>query len=174
LPSRRVIVLTGYSKSLQRFAYLLYDYSGNDFFGANKRRLEVAGFAQTESVAFLNPDRLAMGSEQVSVLPATLETMDLTSLLKDYYTLVSAGPSIGLRPLPGDIRVSHRGDMLYIVLKQVPGTHAEVFRSDGRRLRSFDLPQSTNEIAMRGLSAGIYTLRVWQGRFPQVLRFSVL
>jgi hypothetical protein len=83
-PTHHTVALTGYTKTLNRFAYLLYDFNGNDFFSGNKRRIGIQGPGQTESVAFLGQSLLAIGSEAISVLPAKLETMDFASFLMEY------------------------------------------------------------------------------------------
>jgi hypothetical protein len=78
----QTIVLTGYTKTLNRFTYLLYDFRDEDFTSGNKRRIDIQGPGQTESVAFLNESLLAIGSEGISILPARLETMDLAEFLR--------------------------------------------------------------------------------------------
>jgi hypothetical protein len=83
-PTHLTVALTGYTKTLNRFAYLLYDFNGNDFISGNKRRIDIQGPGQTESVAFLGQSLLAIGSEAISVLPAKLETMDFASFLLEY------------------------------------------------------------------------------------------
>jgi hypothetical protein len=83
-PAHHTVVLTGYTKTLNRFAYLLYDYEGTDFFSGNKRRINIQGPGQTESVAFLGNTLLAIGSEAVSILNARLETFDVSEFLKSF------------------------------------------------------------------------------------------
>lgn len=85
-PAHHTVVLTGYTKTLNRFAYLLYDFEGSDFFSGNKRRINIQGPGQTESVAFMGNTLLAIGSEAVSILIARLETFDISEFLKPYLT----------------------------------------------------------------------------------------
>lgn len=82
-PADRTILLTGYTPTLQRFILLLHDFPSNAFFDGNKRRVILNGFAQTESVAFAGRQIAFIGSENVSIFPQRLETIDLTGLLKD-------------------------------------------------------------------------------------------
>lgn len=173
LPSRRIIALTGYTKTLQRFVYLLYDFSGNGFFGANKRRIELLGLAQTESVSFLSQERLGMGSEQFSVFPSQLEALDISALLKEYFALVSAPTVIQIGMSRGDVRIYHSEGLLSVMLKPTPGSHAEIIMPDGRMMRRVPLPNSSNDIPIYDIPTGIYTMRVWQGRLPHVARFVV-
>lgn len=52
LEEQKIIVLCGYSKTLQPFLYLLYDYSGSDFFSGNKRKIKLRlPFHQIEGIA---------------------------------------------------------------------------------------------------------------------------
>lgn len=83
-PAHHTVALTGYTKTLNRFAYLLYDFTGTDFFNGNKRRINLQGPGQTESVAFVGEGLLALGSEGVSILPARLETFDVSGFLREF------------------------------------------------------------------------------------------
>ena len=83
-PLHHTVVLSGYTKTLNRFAYLLYDFTGNDFFSGNKRRINLQGPGQTESVAFMGQGLVALGSEGVSILPARLETIDVYTFLREH------------------------------------------------------------------------------------------
>jgi hypothetical protein len=52
LPSKKLIVLCGYSKIGKPFLYLLYDYKKNDFLSGNKRKIKIAlPFHQIEGIA---------------------------------------------------------------------------------------------------------------------------
>ncbi|MDN3674204.1 T9SS C-terminal target domain-containing protein [Flavobacterium branchiarum] len=52
VPSKKRIVLCGYSKIGKPFLYLLYDYKNNDFLSGNKRRIKIAmPFHQIEGIA---------------------------------------------------------------------------------------------------------------------------
>lgn len=52
LENQKSIVLCGYSKKLQPFLYLLYDYNENEFFSGNKRKIKLAlPFHQIEGIA---------------------------------------------------------------------------------------------------------------------------
>ena len=52
LESKGLVALCGYSKILQPFVYLLYDFKGSDFFTGNKRKCSVAlPFHQVEGIS---------------------------------------------------------------------------------------------------------------------------
>ena len=92
LPARRSIVLTGYTATYARFIYLLYDFTGTGFFSGNKRKVNLNSIQQTESVAFRNEEYAYIGSEKITSAfynqDPRIETINLTSLLKDYHTLL--------------------------------------------------------------------------------------
>jgi hypothetical protein len=65
LESRRLLVLCGYSKTLQPFLYLLYDFSDHHFTDGNKRKVGVSlPFYQTEGIATTNGWKYFVSNEQ--------------------------------------------------------------------------------------------------------------
>lgn len=55
LQDKQLVVLTGYSKTLKPFFYLLYGFSGNDFFSGNKRKIKIQlPFHQVEGITTTN------------------------------------------------------------------------------------------------------------------------
>ncbi|NDC76611.1 MAG: hypothetical protein EBZ67_01835 [Chitinophagia bacterium] len=80
-PSTGRIVLTGYTPMLARFLWLLYDFPGGMPFRGRHLRVPLAGPAQTESVAFIDSDRLFLGSERFRILPARIEILEIGGLL---------------------------------------------------------------------------------------------
>jgi hypothetical protein len=170
LPDRRVIVLTGYTLTQQRFAYLLYDFTGNAFFGGNKRRIGLQGIAQTEAVAFLHNNRIVMGSEKVATFPAQMEALDLTNLLKEYYALV---PLTHLKKEMEDLRVSYRNGWLTVTQKTGQKTQASIYTSDGRLCRNVILSTARTDLPVSGLSKGTYVLRAYRAGKVQSLRFVI-
>ena len=52
VPHKKIIALSGYSKMLSPFIYLLYDYNNSNFFSGNKRKIKIAlPFHQVEGIA---------------------------------------------------------------------------------------------------------------------------
>lgn len=74
------LALTGYTKAGLRFLYLFNGFKGDNFFSGQKRKIWLAGPAQTESVAFINEKLLFIGSEAISVLKQKLETLAVDTL----------------------------------------------------------------------------------------------
>jgi len=90
VPDKRVIVLTGYSATITPFIFLLYDFTGNNFFAANKRKVQLnQTFTQMEGICSKTPTSFFVSNERFSQLfittPAKLQQLNLTSLLNPYY-----------------------------------------------------------------------------------------
>lgn len=94
LPDKQLIVLCGYNSFLQPFLYLLYDYTGSDFFGGNKRRLPVnLPFHQLEGIATADGLRYYVANEAFSSsftnVAQQLHTLDLSAYLSHYLNPIS-------------------------------------------------------------------------------------
>ncbi|HNP24098.1 MAG TPA: hypothetical protein PKM63_12615 [Panacibacter sp.] len=90
LADQRVIVLTGYNSTLSPFIYMLYDFSGDNFFGANKRKVALnQSFTQVEGICAQSPTKFFISNEKYSQLiintPAKMQTLNLSKLLNPYY-----------------------------------------------------------------------------------------
>lgn len=94
--NRKMIILSGYtSGSLARFIFMLYDYSGNSFFAANKRKVTITGNGQFEGIAFRNPEYIYISREYFEttflglpiVIAQLVESVNLTTLINPYYLL---------------------------------------------------------------------------------------
>jgi len=89
LKDKRLLVLSGYSATVQPFIYLLYDFTGADFFGANKRKISLnLGFHQIEGICsedgvnyFLTNERLSYSF--INIEPK-LHRVDLSAYLDEY------------------------------------------------------------------------------------------
>jgi hypothetical protein len=94
IPDKRVIVLSGYNAVLAPFIYLLYDFTGNRFFSADKRKVEVhQSFLQMEGICSVNATKFYISNERfkkVITTPAKLQTLNLASLLNPYYSKLPA------------------------------------------------------------------------------------
>ncbi|MFN7686649.1 MAG: hypothetical protein ACK5OP_02855, partial [Sphingobacteriales bacterium] len=94
--AQRSIALCGYTSGGARFLYLLYDFTGTDFFSGNKRFVTMSGLGQTEGIAFKNPEYIFVSRENLSrvvlgfpiTITQAIETVNLTSLLQPYYQLL--------------------------------------------------------------------------------------
>jgi hypothetical protein len=55
--------VTNFPISFARYMYLLYDYSGSNFFGGNVRLVNLSGSFKSEAISFRNADYIHIGSE---------------------------------------------------------------------------------------------------------------
>ena len=94
IADKRVIVLTGYSASVSPFIYLLYDFTGNQFFGANKRKVGIKqSFLQLEGICATTDTSFSISNERLETIITTkakLQTLNLTSILNPYYSTLPA------------------------------------------------------------------------------------
>jgi hypothetical protein len=86
-----LVVLSGYSSSLQPFVYLLYDYTGNSFFSGNKRKIGLnLSFHQVEGIATNNGLKYYISNELFNQfpfnVPQKLHTLNLSAYLENYLT----------------------------------------------------------------------------------------
>jgi hypothetical protein len=95
MEDKRSVALCGYTSGGARFLYLLYDFTGNDFFSGNRRYVGLNNFGQTEGIAFRNPEYVYISRENLTrvvlgitiTFPQALEAVNLTNLLSPYYLL---------------------------------------------------------------------------------------
>ena len=95
MEDKRSIALCGYTSGGARFLYLLYDFTGTNFFGGNRRYVGLNNFGQTEGIAFRNPEFVYLSRESLTrtvlgipiTIPQAFEAVNLTSLLSPYYLL---------------------------------------------------------------------------------------
>ncbi len=106
IPDKRVIVLSGYNAVVTPFVFLLYDFTGNSFFGANKRKVDVSqSFLQIEGICPVTSTSFLISNERLQTVVTTkakLQTLDLNTLLNPYYTTLSArqAPIVRYTALP--------------------------------------------------------------------------
>ena len=83
------IVLCGYSRMLQPFLYLLYDYKSNNFSAGNKRKIKLSlPFHQIEGIESLDGKLFYLTNESIIKrpiikIPQKIHTVDLSSYLKN-------------------------------------------------------------------------------------------
>jgi hypothetical protein len=83
------IVLCGYSRMLQPFLYLLYDYKNNNFSAGNKRKIKLSlPFHQVEGIESLDGKLFYLTNESIIKrpilkIPQKIHTVNLSSYLKN-------------------------------------------------------------------------------------------
>jgi hypothetical protein len=94
LESRRLLVLCGYSSSLQPFIYLLYDYPGYRFFEGNKRKFGLnLPFHQVEAITTQDGMNYHMTNEAFNQsgisVPQQLHQLNMSAFTSGYLSTTS-------------------------------------------------------------------------------------
>jgi hypothetical protein len=103
LPQQRLIAMTGYSTQIAPFIYLLYDFNGRNFFGGNKRKIDVSlPFHQTEAITTSNGLKYYVTNEKRVVAPIVnvaqqLHIFDLNIYLDSFLTAINEVPAIDVK-----------------------------------------------------------------------------
>ncbi|HNW69737.1 MAG TPA: T9SS type A sorting domain-containing protein [Bacteroidales bacterium] len=167
LPSKKLIALCGYSNMLQPFAYLLYDFSGYDFFGGNKRKMSLElPYHQIEGIATHNGLYYYFTNEYFSRFKIIgseqkLHLFDLSPYLSNYLnnqsantTEVTADNSIMIYPNPAK-------DILSVTLnKAVSEKNYSIADISGKIILSGFLQNDSSNINIRKLKKGTYFLKI--------------
>lgn len=99
LAHKRLVVLCGYSNTLQPFAYLLYDFHANNFFSGNKRKISISlPYHQIEGVATHNGLYYYFSNEYFSLIniistEQKLQLVDFSPYLSTYLNTQTANIS---------------------------------------------------------------------------------
>lgn len=160
----RIIVLTGYSGTLDPFLYLLYDFSSSDFFNGNKRRIDVSlPLHQIEGITTSNGIRYFVSNEKFSMFPLgntpqKLHLFDLSPFLSNYLDINLPRPDTNnsyiILPVPAQD---------YLVIKSLPDRlPVDYFMIDvsGRLVSRGRLVSDNSVVSISGLAAGIYFLKI--------------
>lgn len=88
LPTKKEVVLTGYTKKYTTFLYLLYDYKNNDFSTGNKRKIklklpfhQIEGIATEDGSTFYTSNESTIKKPIVNI-PQQIHGLDLKKYLK--------------------------------------------------------------------------------------------
>jgi hypothetical protein len=90
IPHKKIIALSGYSKTLSPFIYLLYDYNNSNFFSGNKRKIKIAlPFHQIEGITSQDGLNYYMTNEKfvrkpIINTPQQLHCFDLSTFLTPF------------------------------------------------------------------------------------------
>lgn len=167
IADRRVVVLTGYSGTVQPFLYLLYDFNGHNFFSGNKRKISLSlSFHQTEGIASSNGLDYFITNEKLVQSPfinvsQKLHKVSLAPYLANYVENMALATSHN--DLRSMIRVypNPAGDMLYIDIDtSLVGTGYSLLDMNAREAQSGVLREVSNRINISKLTSGVYTIKV--------------
>jgi hypothetical protein len=89
LPKKKGVILCGYSKMLQPFVYLLYDYKNNDFLTGNQRKIKIGlpfhqieGIATDDGLLFYLTNEATVKKPFINT-PQQIHSVDLSPYLKE-------------------------------------------------------------------------------------------
>lgn len=163
LKDKRLLVLCGYSTFVQPFLYLFYDFQGHDFFGGNKRKMQVnIPLHQVEAITTSDGLFYYLTNEALLTTFVTIDqklhTFDLTDYLGHYLADdavdVVEGEAGGLRIYPNPFR-----DMLVMETTNVPpGTTYRVVDINGREWLAGKTSSEVTRVHLGELTRGIYWL----------------
>jgi hypothetical protein len=167
LPDKRLLVLSGYSTSLEPFIYLVYDYKNLDFNNANKRKLRLElPFTQAEGISKKDGLEYYLSNEYFSKppfvnSPQRLHRFNLDAYLSDYLDSiplklnpVEKATGFSLYPLPttGLISIDN--------LPLGSSFHYRIIGLNGELLKMGTLSAANEKIDISLFLSGIYFLKI--------------
>jgi hypothetical protein len=168
LEEKRIIVLTGYSERLKPFLYLLYDFNGSDFFGGNKRKIEILlAYHQIEGITTTNGIKYFVTNEYFSLAPIIKTTQkihlfDLHAFLGDYLNLSVPHPdgenNFIISPVPAREFVTIQS------LTDLLPTDYIMINLSGQIVKTGTLDSENSTVNISGLNSGIYFMRIGEER----------
>jgi hypothetical protein len=166
LESEKIIALTGYSNRLDPFVYLLYDFSSTDFFGGNKRKIEInLQFHQIEAIASTDGIKFFMSNEHFSLFPVIntpqkIHVFNLSPFIGNYLGLPIPFPdelnNYIVSPVPAHDLVTVKS-----LARLLPAEY-KLINLSGRVVMTGILSSENSTLTVSGLSAGMYILRIGQ------------
>ncbi|WP_051285383.1 T9SS type A sorting domain-containing protein [Aequorivita capsosiphonis] len=157
--NEQLIALSGYSNFLQPFVFLLYDYTEEDFFGANKRKLEInLPFHQVEGITTDDGLNYFITNEKYTATGTTqqLHTLNLTEYLEEYLNVIAFEESDQFKifPNPATSIIEIRSNM-----SSFPITYT-IVDSAAKKVKEGTLNGQNSSIDISELSVGNYIFQL--------------
>ncbi len=164
LEQRRLIILSGYSKQLAPFMYLLYDFRPRQFFSGNKRKIDISlPFHQIEGISTTNGIHVYCTNEYLTFSSIEnfqqFHTFNLETLLGSYLNTGitaperEAGSTLQLFPNPSS-------DLLQLKLSKTGVKRSyQIFSQPGTIVMGGVLEESST-IDISRLAKGSYILKI--------------
>ena len=163
IPNKQLILLCGYSRLLQPFLYLLYDFPGTEYHAGNKRKVTLnIPFHQVEGIATSNGLMAYCTNEKLvqsflEINPA-FHSLDLTNLLKQY--LQGGNSAIPEENSSGEIHIMNQKDNVIIsVHPSFLGTPYRILNLEGDVILSSMIETQSFSLPTENLSSGYYLLQ---------------
>ena len=165
LESKKLLVFCGYSKLLQPFIYLLYDFPGTDFFSGNKRKADVSlPFHQVEGIATIDGLKYYISNEKFTQQPINvsqkLHILNLNNFLGNY--LSNLFNSTEIQSFENDLLFPNpAGDLISVKSDKInfPADYLIVNQSN-QIVSAGKLSTENQRINISDLAAGIYILKM--------------
>jgi hypothetical protein len=164
LEDEKIIVLSGYSRTVDPFIYLLYDFRGTDFFGGNKRKIEVLlPYHQIEGITTSNGIKYYVTNEHFSInlfvdTPQQIHVFNLSSFLGNYLNLPIPFPdpenNFIVSPVPANDFITVES-----YSAKLP-TDYKMMNLSGQIVVTGNLNSEYETINVSGLASGMYILRI--------------
>lgn len=164
VPSRRIVVLAGYTDKLAPFLYLLYDFRGSDFFSGNKRKVEILlPYHQVEGIATGDGVKYYISNEHFRMEPLInthqqLNVLDLSPFLANYLDLPLPHPdevnNFIISPVPVHDIINIRS-----LVSLLPVDYS-LFTITGSFVKKGKLTEEYMMINVSRLSPGAYILKI--------------
>jgi hypothetical protein len=164
IEEKRIIVLTGYNERLKPFLYLLYDFNGSDFFGGNKRKIDVLlPYHQVEGITTTNGVKYFITNEyfsMYSIIKTTqkIHLLDLSPFLGNYLNLPVPHPDAEnnfiISPVP-----AHEFVTIQSLTDLLPAEYI-LLNLSGQIVMSGRLDSENATVNISGLNSGIYFMRI--------------
>lgn len=167
LANKHLLVLSGYSTSLEPFIYLVYDYRNFDFNNANKRKLRLdLPFAQVEGITTQDGLNYYLSNEHFSKppfvnSPQRLHRFNLDAYLSNYLdrTVLMSNPvkktmGFSVCPIPAEDLISIKN------LPLGPSFNYRIIASNGQLMKLGTLSAANENIDISPLLTGTYFLKI--------------
>lgn len=164
LESERLIALCGYTNLLEPFIFLLYDFVDSDFFGGNKRKIDILlPFHQVEGISTTDGLKYYISNEYFQLLNIRqkLHIVNLNRFLRQYLK-------------PGDRAGTQTGRNEDYKVYLIPGDNCLIVKKeDNDQNEDYSLISLSGQTVLRGklngkeniinishLTSGLYLLRI--------------
>ncbi len=163
--SKKLLVLCGYSKLLQPFIYLLYDFNRTDFFSGNKRKIDVSlPFHQVEGITTSSGLKYYISNEKFTRWPINtkqeLHILDLSTFLGEY--LINLYNSTETKTFGNNLIFPNpAGDFFYVRKGKInfPADYL-ILNQSNQTVSTGKLITENQLINISGLAAGMYLIKM--------------
>ncbi|HNW89324.1 MAG TPA: T9SS type A sorting domain-containing protein [Bacteroidales bacterium] len=169
LQSKQLVVLCGYSNTLQPFTWLLYDFNGYNFFGGNKRKIaislslhQIEGVTTHDGLIYYYSNEL-FSRFKIITNEQKLHIVDLSLYLSNYINGSSATINENETENNGQIMIyPNPGKEIISVKLNNTNTTKNYFISDitGKIVLSGQLQNDSSNINVKKLKKGSYILKI--------------